>query len=163
MNLAAELAAPCVLHCCPPVSCQQLGTRLPWTDWSPFATSQVRLQKSMDNLNQKADVERIRREVLENLRQLSFAPGAHRHRLTGINPQRDKPEADIRRGTTTGFVCKQCASAVLLRQACRRRSDSQGLNFAFATIFEASEVPHSLLCPLSHKAAGSISTCALPP
>jgi hypothetical protein len=38
---------------------------------------QVRLQKSMDNLNQKADVEHIRKTVLENLRQLSFAPGEH--------------------------------------------------------------------------------------
>ncbi len=37
---------------------------------------QVRVQKSMDNLNTKQDVERIRRDVLENLRQLSFAPGA---------------------------------------------------------------------------------------
>jgi hypothetical protein len=38
---------------------------------------QVRLQKSMDNLNQKADIEHIRKTVLENLRQLSFAPGLH--------------------------------------------------------------------------------------
>ena len=34
----------------------------------------------MDNLNQKADVEHIRKTVLENLRQLSFAPGEHASR-----------------------------------------------------------------------------------
>lgn len=63
----------------------QVSPGAAWQSCDPYLPSvlvsaalqfgQVRLQKSMDNLNQKADVERIRKDVLENLRQLSFAPG----------------------------------------------------------------------------------------
>ena len=43
--------------------------------WVGVARPQVKLQKSMENLNQKLEVERILQDVLGNLRQLSFSPG----------------------------------------------------------------------------------------
>lgn len=41
----------------------------------PAAATQVKLQKAMPNMNTHADVEKLKEEVLENLRHLAFAPG----------------------------------------------------------------------------------------
>lgn len=41
----------------------------------PSPATQVKLQKAMPNMNTHADVEKLKEEVLENLRHLAFAPG----------------------------------------------------------------------------------------
>ena len=38
----------------------------------------VAQHKHMDNNNPKADIERIKRDVLENLRELAHTPSAHK-------------------------------------------------------------------------------------
>ncbi len=42
---------------------------------APSPATQVKLQKAMPNMNTHADVEKLKEEVLENLRHLAFAPG----------------------------------------------------------------------------------------
>ena len=54
--------------------------------YAPDHRLNLHSKKSMENSNARAELERIRRDVMENLRHLAHTPGAPCHALSYLNP-----------------------------------------------------------------------------
>ena len=62
------------------------------------SATQVKLQKAMPNMNTHADVEKLKEEVLENLRHLAFAPGDNSSPPLAFAPGSKPPPTPPRSG-----------------------------------------------------------------